>query len=218
MLASASAADTTIKLWDIRTETPTLKKTLIGHSMNVQGLVFNHDGSILASASEDRTVKLWNTTTFELIETLTGHSSWVYDVSFNQDGRILASASEDRTVKLWNTTTFELINTYTGHTERVLRVMFNRDGLLASASNDRKVKLWDNIEGEMNNVDLTNKNGVIKFLENNIIDLFEKYRQTDGTIPTGNAYQVHTKTEKYDYLNLSKNLYLYLKKKIQIIN
>ena len=104
-----------------------------------KGVVFNHNGSILASASEDKTVKLWNTTTFELIGTLRGHTSLVYDVSFNQEGSILASASEDMTVKLWNPNTYELINTYTGHTQRVFRVIFNRDGLLASASEDRKV-------------------------------------------------------------------------------
>ena len=63
-----------------------------------------------------------------------------------------------------------------------------------------------------NNIDFTNKNSVFKFLQDNIKDLFKKYRLHDGEIPW-NAYQVHTTTEKYDYLNLSKNLYLYLKRK-----
>ena len=76
-------------------------------------------------------------------------------------------------------------------------MIFNHDGLLVSGSLDGKIKLWDNN---------------IVFLENNIKDLFEKYTPPGGE-RLGIAFQVHKTTEKYDYLNLSKNLYLYLNNK-----
>ena len=57
---------------------------------------------MLASASDDNTVKLWDTSTGKEIKTLSGHTNRVNGVSFSPDGKMLASASDDNTVKLWN--------------------------------------------------------------------------------------------------------------------
>ncbi|MGH8002060.1 MAG: WD40 repeat domain-containing protein, partial [Brasilonema sp.] len=76
-------------------------KTLTGHTDRVIGVSFSPDGKILASASNDNTVKLWNSATGKEINTLTGHTNGVWGVSFSRDGKILASASYDNTVKLW---------------------------------------------------------------------------------------------------------------------
>ena len=122
--------------------------TLGGHANWVTGVSFISNGKILASASGDKTVKLWDTATGKLIQTLTGHTNWVTGVSFISDGKILASASRDRTVKLWDTQTGKLIKTLTGHTEWVTGVSFSRNGkMLASASGDKTVKLWDTATG-----------------------------------------------------------------------
>ncbi len=56
---------------------------------------------MLATASSDTTVKLWNTTTGTEIKTLKGHTNRVLGVSFSPDGKMLATASEDTTVRLW---------------------------------------------------------------------------------------------------------------------
>ncbi|NES72397.1 MAG: hypothetical protein F6K24_47980, partial [Okeania sp. SIO2D1] len=58
-------------------------------------------GKIIASASLDKTVKLWNIDG-TLLKTLTAHSGGVRGVAFSPDGKILASASSDRTIILWN--------------------------------------------------------------------------------------------------------------------
>ncbi len=79
--------------------------TLGGHAKAVNGVSFSPDGKILASASSDNTVKLWDTATGKEIKTLTGHTYVIHDVSFSPDGKILASASDDKTVKLWDTAT-----------------------------------------------------------------------------------------------------------------
>ncbi|MEH2347119.1 MAG: WD40 repeat domain-containing protein [Nostoc sp.] len=118
--------------------------TLGGHANAVSAVSFSPDGKMLASGSDDNTVKLWDTSTGKEIKTLTGHTNSVCGVSFSPDGKMLASGSDDNTVKLWDTSTGKEIKTLTGHTNSVCGVSFSPDGkMLASGSDDNTVKLWD---------------------------------------------------------------------------
>ncbi|MFG3280852.1 helix-turn-helix domain-containing protein [Streptomyces sp. NPDC048111] len=102
------------------------------------------DGSLLASAQADRTVRLWDLPRHRLRATLTGHDGSVFAVAFSPDGRLIASAGADRTVRLWSTATGRLEATLSGHEGSVFAVAFSPDGrLLASASADRTATLWD---------------------------------------------------------------------------
>jgi WD40 repeat protein len=67
----------------------------------VQGVSFRPDGEIIATASLDNTVKLWNKNGI-LLRTLTGHRGLVTKASFSSDGTFLVSASHDQTAILWN--------------------------------------------------------------------------------------------------------------------
>jgi WD40 repeat protein len=118
--------------------------TLGGHANSVYGVSFSPDGKMLATASADNTLKLWDTSTGKEIKTLIGHTNSVNGVSFSPNGKMLASASDDNTLKLWNTSTGKEIKTLTGHTNSVKGVSFSPNGkMLASASSDNMVKLWD---------------------------------------------------------------------------
>ena len=113
-------------------------------SSSVWGISISRDGKILAAASRDGTVKLWNIKTGEEIRTLRGHQSGIPDVSISPDGETLASASEDGTVKLWNMETGQEIRTLRGHQSRVMSVRISLDGkTVASGSHDGTVKLWN---------------------------------------------------------------------------
>jgi eukaryotic-like serine/threonine-protein kinase len=122
--------------------------TLRGHTSSVRAVAYSPDGRQIASASNDYTVKLWDTATRQEVRTLSGHTAYATSVAYSPDGRTLASASDDRTVRLWDTVTGHEVQTLRGHSEAVVGVAYSPVGhQIASASYDRTVKLWDAATG-----------------------------------------------------------------------
>src|SRR5262249_45087845 len=102
----AAAAPDRVKIWDVSgaSDAPTPLVTLRGHTDQVLCGAYTSDGRRLASASNDGTVKLWETTNGEELLTLKGHTPPVLAVAFSPDGQRLASTSIDRKVRLWEAT------------------------------------------------------------------------------------------------------------------
>jgi WD40 repeat protein len=84
---------------------------LQGHSGGIWSIAFSPDGHLLASSSEDHTVKLWDTSSDQCLKTLRGHSNRVTSVAFSTQGTTLASGSDDQTVKLWDTSSGQCLKT-----------------------------------------------------------------------------------------------------------
>jgi WD40 repeat protein len=107
-------------------------------------VAFSADGQLLASASDDNTLALWDARTGHELRTLSGHTSTVSGVAFARAGRVLASASHDGTVKLWDAQTGQELHTLRGNTGPLQTVAFAGDGqVLASGGAGGTLKLWD---------------------------------------------------------------------------
>lgn len=109
-----------------------------GHTEGVLCCAYDNQ-KLLMSGSYDKTIKVWNADTGELVRTLVGHTMGVKAIAFDEQKVI--SGGLDATLKVWNYHTGECISSYTGHREGVTCVDYY-DKIIVSGSADKTVKVW----------------------------------------------------------------------------
>jgi WD40 repeat protein len=118
------------------------------HSDTVFGLAFSPDGEYLASASADRTAKVFRSADGELVRTFEGHTDHVTGVSWRANGKQLATSSADHKIKVWNFELGEQQRSIDAGGKEVTAVTFaGAGGLLVSGSGDRNVRIHNADDG-----------------------------------------------------------------------
>jgi WD40 repeat protein/energy-coupling factor transporter ATP-binding protein EcfA2 len=137
-----------IMLWKIKegkidkTSSRLIPENSYAHEDVIHKVAFSPDSSIIASASPERTIKLWSIEG-NLLMTFTGHNHWITGLSFSSNGKLLASSSNDGTVKIWDISEGKLLHTLVGHDGAIEAVEFSPNGhLIASVGEDKTLRIW----------------------------------------------------------------------------
>jgi WD40 repeat protein len=158
VLATAHG-DGLVRLWNVSTGEQMLK---FGHPKQVYSVRFSPDGKLLATGSDDCTVKIWDAATGACLHTFTNHTKRVWSVRFSPDGKLLATCSGDGTICLWacppvieglglsgaaasrrDVATWTLIDVFTGYRDWLFAIEFSPDSQMLAVGNvGNVVKIW----------------------------------------------------------------------------
>ncbi len=121
---------------------------ILKHEGWVSAVAFSPDGSRVVTGSSDKTARIWNTKTGEIIHPLP-HEAWISAVAFSQDGSMVVTGSGDKTARIWNTKTGEIIHSLP-HEAWISAVAFSKDNsMVVTGSDDNTACIWSVQTGEL---------------------------------------------------------------------
>ncbi|KAG8222504.1 hypothetical protein J437_LFUL009607 [Ladona fulva] len=150
--------DTCLKMWKVPLQCTgseevhgslVVSHTVVAHQKDINGVCVAPNDKLIATASQDKTVKLWSSDSLELLGVLRGHRRGVWSVCFSPVDQVLASASADATIKLWLLEDLSCWKTLEGHDASVLHLEFISRGMqIITSGGDGLMKLWTVKSGE----------------------------------------------------------------------
>ena len=139
-----------LSIWDLSTGKKLFNLPSHNDDIADGGLAFSADSKFLASASLDKTVRIWEVATGKVLHILTGHTSTVEKAVFSPDGSLVATCSSDKTVRLWKIDSEQatVLHRLQGHQEKVYGLGFIAGGSqFISAGEDKTLRIWDTKSG-----------------------------------------------------------------------
>jgi WD40 repeat protein len=125
-------------------------KTLMGHTKAINDIAFSIDSKLLASASDDNNIIIWNTGDGSLVYSLKGHTDRVTKLKFSKDGKLLASSSQDNTIKIWRLSDRKLLYTLKNNGGYIHSISFSPDNkTIVCGSDDSTIKIWRVSDGTL---------------------------------------------------------------------
>ena len=135
----SGSEDSTIILWkDIDSNMHSSRLT--GHQATISDIRFSPNSLLFASASFDKSIKLWNGQTGQFICSFRGHVGPIYQLSWSSDSQSIASCSKDFTVKVWSIQTKKIANNLVGHSDEVFCVLWT-DSFAVSGGKDKSLRM-----------------------------------------------------------------------------
>jgi len=114
-----------------------------GHTKKINNIAFSPDGELLATASDDKTIRIWSLASGKRVATLRGHEEAVLCVEFSQNGQELLSGSKDTQIKLWNIAEEKEIRTYKSHKNQVNTIKFSPlNDYFISGDSKGEIHVW----------------------------------------------------------------------------
>ncbi|TPX45226.1 hypothetical protein SeLEV6574_g03999 [Synchytrium endobioticum] len=152
--AVTGSQDRTVKAWNLASLSPTTPapaperlKTLYtfkAHDKDINSIAVSPNDKTFATASQDKTIKIWSADSGTHLGTCTGHKRGVWCVAYSPTDATLASSSGDKTVRIWSLGDYSCLKTFEGHLNSVLRVHYITAGTqLATSGSDGLVKVWN---------------------------------------------------------------------------
>lgn len=175
----SGSKDTTLKYWQLPTmfpENETVSLTTLwtqkAHEKDINSVDVSPNDKLVASASQDKLVKIWNAKAGTMFGSLRGHKRGVWCVAFSTVDRCLATSSADSTIKIWALSDFTCVKSFEEHNNSVLRVEFITRGMqLVSSGSDGLIKIWT-----------INENECVKTLDNHEDKVWALSTRSDGDV------------------------------------
>lgn len=153
-----ASEDLTIKKWSVPKPSDSQTFPLIvktsdytrkAHDKMIHAIDISPNNDFLATASHDKTAKIWDLQAGETLHILRGHKRAVYDISFCQFDRLIVTGSGDQTARVWDLENGSCMRTYDGSSNAVQRVSFlSKNQFIIGAGADGLIKIWEVSSGE----------------------------------------------------------------------
>lgn len=139
------SSDSIILILDIDGEIITQIKEQSYVIFNEGSISFSPNGEYILSVTGDKSIKIWNIHTGNLITQLPIQNTYILSANWSPDGRYIVASNDEGEIQIWNFETRHLELKWKGHSDRINSVRYSKDGnLIVSASHDEKIKIWSN--------------------------------------------------------------------------